>query len=370
MKAWIFQDHRQKQQLGSRAPWSVGWLDPETGKRRSKRIGQKTAAKLYCRRLEGEVAAGTYNAPTRKTWGVFRTDYEKNVLSRSGEKSQVAAKAALDTFERLIKPGKISAIRTETIDDFVAKRRKETYGPDKRPLSVATINKELRYVRAALRKATEWRMLPQAPRVKMLKEPKKLATFVSPEEFSLLYDACETATRPGVVPNVSPCQWWRALLMFGYMTGWRISAILSLRWDDVNLERGTALSRAEDNKGKRDVLTPLHPTIVEELQGVSGSFGDYVFPWSGPRRALWREFIRIQKAAGVSPTEKPHYGFHDLRRGFATMNAQRLTAVALQQQMQHTDYRTTQGYIAIAGQLNAEVENLFVPAVNRKVSAG
>ncbi len=52
------------------------------------------------------------------------------------------------------------------------------------------------------------------------------------------------------------------------------------------------------------------------------------------------------------------------------MNAQRLTAAALQQQMQHRDYRTTQRYIARAEQANAEVENLFVPTIKEKVSAG
>ena len=42
MKAWLFQDHRQKVKLGEdKCPWSVGWIDPE-GKRRSKRIGSKT----------------------------------------------------------------------------------------------------------------------------------------------------------------------------------------------------------------------------------------------------------------------------------------------------------------------------------------
>ena len=29
MRAWLFQDHRQKQKLGDEAPWSVGWIDPE-----------------------------------------------------------------------------------------------------------------------------------------------------------------------------------------------------------------------------------------------------------------------------------------------------------------------------------------------------
>jgi hypothetical protein len=41
MKAWLFQDTRQKQKLGAKCPWSVGWFDAE-GKKKSKRIGSKS----------------------------------------------------------------------------------------------------------------------------------------------------------------------------------------------------------------------------------------------------------------------------------------------------------------------------------------
>jgi hypothetical protein len=43
MNAWLFQDHRQKQKLGDKCPWSVGWVDPD-GKRKSKKIGSKSMA--------------------------------------------------------------------------------------------------------------------------------------------------------------------------------------------------------------------------------------------------------------------------------------------------------------------------------------
>ena len=66
MRAWVFQDHRQKQRLGAKAPWSVGWLDPQ-GKRRSKRIGAKSLAQKYVRRIEGQLAAGIFRAEKPKT---------------------------------------------------------------------------------------------------------------------------------------------------------------------------------------------------------------------------------------------------------------------------------------------------------------
>jgi integrase len=66
-------------------------------------------------------------------------------------------------------------------------------------------------------------------------------------------------------------------------------------------------------------------------------------------------------APGVKPDRKERYGFHDLRRAFATMNADRLTLDVLQVLMQHKDYQTTQRYINMARQLKPAAHNLFVP---------
>lgn len=88
------------------------------------------------------------------------------------------------------------------------------------------------------------------------------------------------------------------------------------------------------------------------------------------RRRLFEEFGRIQKLAEVKPAgQKDHYGFPDLRRAFATMNADRLTADALQHLIQHKDYQATQRYINMARQLKPAVENLYVPEMFRSQQA-
>ena len=155
-------------------------------------------------------------------------------------------------------------------------------------------------------------------------------------------------------------------LVFAYMTGWRIG---SIRRADADRRR-TAVSRAEDNKGKRDQKIPLHPLVVEHLRNVPG-FNPCFFPWSPNRRLLWEVFQAIQKAAGVTLTgRKDHYAFHDLRRAFATLNADKLTPDALQALMQHKDYSTTQRYINMSRQLNPAVAGLFVPDLKLSAGAG
>jgi integrase len=59
------------------------------------------------------------------------------------------------------------------------------------------------------------------------------------------------------------------------------------------------------------------------------------------------------------------YGFHDLRRAFATQNANRLSPMALQTLMRHKSFQTTQRYINMSQQLDDAVASLHVPDVLR-----
>src|SRR5262245_33781145 len=111
--------------------------------------------------------------------------------------------------------------------------------------------------------------------------------------------------------------------MTAMMTGWRLGAMLQLRRADVDLDALTAVSQWQDNKGKRDQAIDLHPVVVDHLKALP-AFDVRMFPWDHGRRMVFTEFARIQKAAKVRPARKALYGFHDLRRGFATMNADRL----------------------------------------------
>jgi integrase len=109
-----------------------------------------------------------------------------------------------------------------------------------------------------------------------------------------------------------------------------------------------------------------------------------VFPWNHNRRTLDTEFHRIQLAALVKkpdgtegrihlPCDESHehteachvYGFHDLRRAFATMNADKLTPDALQALMRHKSYQTTQVYINMARQMDAAVASLHVAEIRK-----
>lgn len=238
-------------------------------------------------------------------------------------------------------------------------------------VSKATINRELRTLRLVLRKAHDWGYVGKVPKFPFEKEAKKLPSYMSDEHFLAIYAKCELAKHPLDLPNgVTACAWWQGLLTMAFMTGWRISSLLALDWDDVDLDAGTALSAAADNKGDRDQLVPLHSLVIEHLRPLKAAFTKKVFPWTTNRKTLWDQFQRLQKAANVKPPRKPWYGFHDVRRGFATYNADRMTADALQALMGHKDYSTTQRYINMARQLKPTIENLHIPPLPKKEEKG
>ena len=378
MKAWKFQDARQKAKHGEKkCPWSVGWFDPDGGKR-SKKIGSESLAEKYRKKKEGELAAGLCRSgPERIVWKRFRREYEEKIVSAHAPETQRLIKKGFDHFERIARPTHVQSVTGRVVDKYIAKRRTERGLKKGSTVSPVTINKELRQLKTALRKARDWGYLADVPAIRKLREPEKLITYVTPEDFAAIYEACDVAIRPQS-QAYSPADWWRALIVFNYMTGWRISEPMALCWDDVSLDKGTAITRHADNKGKRDDQISLHPIVVEHLRKIV-DFGSLVFYWPHHRRTLWVDFGRIQDAAGIHlPCHEEHehnatchrYGFHDLRRAFATANAQTLSADALQRLMRHRSYTTTQRYINMAEQVSRAVDNLFVPEVLKKGLAG
>jgi integrase len=379
MKAWPFQDPKQVAKVGTeKASWYVGWRDP-AGKRRSESCGPgkkgKRLAEQKSEKLHAQLVAGNYQAKDKTTWKQFREEYESKVLAGKAVKTQAASMTSLNHFERIVKPGRVSILTTQDVDDFIAARRKESGQKRGSKLSPASINHDLRHIKAALRVAREWEYLTKLPRFRMEREMKGLPTYVTGDHLALIYRACDHARMPSGRPYEA-ADWWRALIVMGYLTGWRISDMLALRRSDLDLATGTTITRAEDNKGKRDEKVKLHIVVVDHLQKLF-DFDPCVFTWHHNRRTLHAEFARIQEAAGIKlPCNEKHthtrychvYGFHDLRRAFATMNADKLTPDALQTLMRHKSYQTTQVYINMARQMDEAVASLHVPEFLRQAT--
>ncbi len=374
MRAWTFQDSRQKKKLGDKAPWSVGWFDPN-GKKRSKRVGSKSMAEKLRRKREGELAAGLYRNESHKSWRDFRREFEERILPALAPKTREAYTMVLNHFERICKPQKVAAIKTPTIDEFTAHRQRDPGRKVGSLLSPASVNHDLRHLKAALRIAHEWEYLPVVPKFRKVLESEQIGPVITEDHFQAVYEACDVATMPKGL-HCEAAEWWRGVLVFAITTGWRIEEILCFRREDLDLETGAILTRASDNKGNRDDMDYLADIALKHVKAVIG-FHPGVFHWTHNMTTLRAQFHRIQIAAGIHlPCRDPRkhecsdachlYGFHALRRGYATMNCDTMSSAVLQKKMRHKSFETTLRYISLAGKMKKAADAVHVPGFLKK----
>jgi integrase len=232
-------------------------------------------------------------------------------------------------------------------------------------LSPASVNKDLRALKVCMRKAEKWGQVDRAPSFELLREPERDPFFIDDAAFRALYDACEKMTRPAG-RHFPAVDWWRALLCFAYMTGWRIGEILELRRADVDFETGIATVDAASTKGRRTARVELHPIVIDHLKVIMG-FGPLVFEWPYHERTLWSDFAALKESAGL---DFPG-AFHRLRFGFCNANVDALPADLLQRLMRHQAASTTRRYINAAERMKraGTAAKLHVPDVLRKSTA-
>jgi integrase len=365
MRAWLFQDPKRKAIEGDKCAWSVGWYDA-SGKRKGKKVGAKSTAEKFRKKVEAELALGICTVgQKRTTWAEFRKEFEATVEATRAGGTLKEYRRSLEAFQRLIAPGYMDAITTSDVDRFVAKRKGDRQAGTEGDLSPASINRDLRALKVAFRKAKKWKMLTDVPDFEFLREPERDPYFVDDATFAKLYDACDSMTRPAG-RRYAAGDWWKALLAFAYLTGWRIGEILDLRREDLDLDNGIATVDAESTKGRRTARVELHPVVVDRLRAIV-EFQPLVFDWPHHERTLWTDFAELKTAAGV---DFPG-AFHRFRFGFANANVDSLDPDLLQKLMRHQAASTTRRYINAAERMRraGTADKIHVPDVLKIASA-
>ena len=351
----------------AKAPWVVYWRDVN-GNQKSKSFpaGErgKREAKAFADKVDAEQKLGIQNTESDVSWARFRREYEEFKEPNIRPTSAKGIRNSLNHFERLIRPRKVSRITQRDIDRYASLRQQEpgAYGQ----ITAQSLMKDLRCIHGALLQAKRWKYLDEVPEVQMPRIEKRQPSYINVDEFQEMYKAAAEMTTPKI-PGVDPADYWRALITFLYLTGWRIGSSVALRWDQIEeTDQGVVVySPAEQNKGKRDVQILLHPEVVRHLTPLREAKSATVFPYVVFGWQL-RQFYLLQERAAIEPRFKREgqwYGFHDFRRGFATNNVANLNTMELMQAMQHRDLATTQKYIRMAEETTAQsiASKLAVP---------
>ena len=128
----------------------------------------------------------------------------------------------------------------------------------------------------------------------------------------------ETSKRPFTDDEVAAIwksqnqKWVDSVLVFLY-SGWRISELLELTCENVDLTAGTMRGGTKTKAGK-DRVVPIHSRIVEVVKRRYDEGGEYLFEYNGKKvsnsqyYALWNE---IMEAHGMTHT--PHECRHTFR---------------------------------------------------------
>jgi integrase len=108
--------------------------------------------------------------------------------------------------------------------------------------------------------------------------------------------------------------WWSTLLYAAWCSGERIGALLEVRWQDVDLDAGLILFRAETRKGRStDIQRAISPDLVKMLRTQAGEPEQLVWRWDRNYHSMWPSLALLCKRAGVRGT-----GFHKMRKASAS----------------------------------------------------
>ena len=131
-------------------------------------------------------------------------------------------------------------------------------------------------------------------------------------------------------------------------TGMRKSALMSLRWDDIDFERGFITLRGDAAKKGKTEIIPMSQAARSILVPLPHG-SNYVFPGKdgGQRQDFRRVALRVKKKAGLPDDFRP---LHGLRHAYASFLASsgKVDLYTLQKLLTHSSPQMTQRYAHLA----------------------
>lgn len=224
----------------------------------------------------------------------------------------------------------LEEVTTGHVDDYKARLVRLGY-------KSKTINNHLTVLRTLLRTAVQWRLIAEAPTVKLLRVPRQEVVFLDFDEAEAAVAAAEGQIR--------------AMMVFALNTGLRVGELLALRWEDVSIpERRVRVSQNDwqghvgTPKGGQAREVPLNGRALGVIQALRTDGAGLVFRGAdgGPYRYRSAQ-LAIEKVS--RRVGEKRFGWHALRHTFASHLVMRgVSLTAVQQLLGHSTQAMTERY--------------------------
>jgi integrase len=253
----------------------------------------------------------------------------------------------LRNFLRIVNDLPLSAFTPRHWDTYKTTRVKQ--------VAAATVNIELRTVKATFNTALRWKLIQSNPfsRQPMCPIPASVPIFFTKEDFQIVINKIEET-------------WLKEIVIFAVLTGLRRGEISNLKWQNINLKSREIIIESDatfKTKHGRRRIVPLNDTALYILQQKANKQSiPYVFSLNGNQvEGDWmsHKFKDILKECGLREST---LHFHSLRHTFASWLVQDGVSIyAVKELLGHTSVKTTEVYSHLSGSgLHREVNAIKI----------
>jgi integrase len=199
---------------------------------------------------------------------------------------------------------------------------------DGKPISPATVNREIAMLKRIINKATEWGKASKNPisKIKMFPEERKLR-FLSQQELTRLVECSPEALKP--------------IILVAVFTGMRRGEILNLKWSNIRWDLGLIyVEHTKTNKIREIPMAKVIREILWQLKKKSKSEHVFVDREGNPLKTPRHWFDKAVKDAGINDCT-----FHTLRHTFASdLVKANVNLKVVQELLGHRDLSVTLRY--------------------------
>jgi integrase len=294
--------------------WWCGWY--EGGKRKAKALPNKDLAEHFRHMKYAQLNSDVFTSIIDCEWRQIVEEYRRAKQVEGLQEASIYEDILTSRhFNRLAHIDASKGITQNVLDQFILDRSQE--------VQKSTLSKDIRNLNAFLNWAAKNRFVASGLQVKKVKVPQKPVIALSPGQVK---DLLSVASR-------YPTQ--RLRLLLAVTTGLRRGDIEAMRISDIHFDRNT-ITTQNRKAGKAMAERPIQEEVMTELSnhvsampdGQEKLFEDHFSP---------KKWKRTCKLVGL-----PNLKFHDLRKTFASLLAQRGVSTAVTQRLlEHSSARLT-----------------------------